>query len=152
MAQTITLTFTKADIKKLLETQVWKLGRATETDANPKQIYNLSADEGSADSLIVNDSLNRRMNEAFEAISEYTNIITPTSTQWTVTLTMPSAWASTADELTEAMKGYVVAGMNYDWLIHVFPSEASKYVALMNDYKAKITRTLYAIKAPQFNS
>ena len=149
----INITITKADMVATVESLLWKYGKSIEGAENYKLVYNTLSEHGAnaVDDKVLSNSFVKRSREAIEVLRDFIsgNIgYDATTGSPTVTLAMPTRWASRTALLQAAVNRYVEDGMMADWLNVTAPSEAAVYVTRLQSDATDIKVELYAKKQP----
>lgn len=149
----INITITKANMVATVESLLWKYGKAIEGDANYKQVFNTQSEHGAynVDDKVLSDSFVNRSREALEMLKEFISgsiNYDATTGDPSVTLSMPTRWASKDTLLQAAVNRYVEDGMMADWLNVTAPTEAAVYTTRLPQDETDIRVVLYAKGRP----
>lgn len=149
----INITITKANMVSTVESLLWKYGKSIEGADNYKLVYNTHSEHGvnAVDNKVLSDSFAKRSREAIEVLRDFIsgnvsyNIATGDAS---VTLNMPTRWASKDTLLQAAVDRYVEDGMMADWLNVTAPTEATIFTTRLPQDETDIRVELYAKKQP----
>lgn len=149
----INITITKANMVATVETLLWKYGKSIEGDANYKQVFNTQSEHGTydVDNKVLSDSFIKRSREAIEMLRDFISgsiNYDATTGDPSVTLNMPTRWASKDTLLQAAVDRYVEDGMMADWLNVTAPTEATIFTTRLTQDETDIRVELYAKKQP----
>ena len=136
-----------------VETLLWKYGKSIEGDANYKQVFNTQSQHGTydVDKKVLSDSFIKRSREAIEMLRDFISgsiNYDATTGDPSVTLNMPTRWASKDTLLQAAVDRYVEDGMMADWLNVTAPTEATIFTTRLTQDETDIRVELYAKKQP----
>lgn len=149
----INITITKADVVATVESLLWKYGKAIEGADNYKQVFNTHSQHGvfNVDNKVLSDSFIKRSREALAVLKEFisgTINYDATTGDPSVTLAMPTRWASQQSLLQAAVNRYVEDGVIADWLNVTAPTEAAIYSTRLPQDETDIKVELYAKGRP----
>ena len=150
---TVSITITKAEILKSVESLLWKYGKAIEGVDNYKQVYNTHSQNGTnnVDARVLGDSYTTRVREVADIMRDFVigNISdNGTTGVTTITLSMPTRWSGLQDTLQKRVNKYVVDCMMFDWLTATAPAEAPMYGNQIVKDEQDIKVELYAKGRP----
>lgn len=136
-----------------VETLLWKYGKSIEGDANYKQVFNTQSEHDTydVDKKVLSDSFIKRSREAIEMLRDFISgsiNYDATTGDPSVTLNMPTRWASKDTLLQAAVDRYVEDGMMADWLNVTAPTEATIFTTRLTQDETDIRIELYAKKQP----
>lgn len=151
--QTITISFTKANIITSIESLLWKYGAAVETTENFKTVYNIQSMSRSnnVDLRVLADSFLTRTREALDMLRDFMSgsiSFDSTTGDPSVTINMSARWLGRQDTLQKALNKYVCDGIMFDWLTVTAPTEAAIYSKQLDIDEKEAKSNLYSLGKP----